>query len=235
LSPFFDLMGALLLTGFVGSFGHCLGMCGPLLILVGARFPKQGISSTPYHLIYHAGRIFVYTLLGFGFGALGGVLSKLAIAAKIPGVVSLVIGIIVVILGLNYLGWIPFLKPVLDSGGWWQRTIKKTMQTSGLKGALMLGLLNGILPCGLVYQSIFIAGASGNPWIGALGMFLFGLATLPALVIFGVGAQMISTRVRKWLFWLGGIFVIVVGIILIMRGIRGLGLISSGTHMDAMG
>ena len=98
------------------------------------------------------------------------------------------------------------------------------VKTPGTKGVIILGALNGILPCGLVYQSLFIAGASGNPWVGTLGMFLFGLATLPALVLFGVGAQMISFKVRKWLFWTGGVFVILVGVLLIIRGVNGLGL-----------
>lgn len=234
LSSFNALLGALLLTGFVGSFGHCLGMCGPLLVLAGARFPKQGVASTPYHVIYHIGRILVYTLLGFIFGALGGAMEKLAAVAKIPGIVSLVIGVIVVILGLSYLGWLPFLKRSIEPNGWWQRVIKKTMQTTGWIGAFTLGLLNGILPCGLVYQSLFIAGGTGSPWIGALGMFLFGMATLPALVIFGVGAQLISTSVRKWLFWIGGVFVIIIGVLLILRGIKGMGLVDAGKPMGMM-
>ena len=100
-------MGALLLTGLVGSVGHCLGMCGPLVILAGARYPKQGIQSTPYHVLYHGARILVYSVLGFLSGTLGGVISKLAIAAKIPGLLSLVIGIFVIILGLS-LPWVGF-------------------------------------------------------------------------------------------------------------------------------
>ena len=228
-------MGALLLTGLVGSIGHCLGMCGPLVILAGARYPKQGVSATPYHVLYHGARILVYTVLGFISGALGGAIGKLAVAAKIPGMVSLVIGLFVVLLGFSYLGWLPFWKRSIESNGWWQRTLKSVMKTPGTKGVMILGALNGILPCGLVYQSLFIAGASGNPWVGALGMFLFGLATLPALVLFGVGAQMISFRARKWLFWAGGVFVIIVGVLLIMRGVNGLGLgISSHSQMGML-
>jgi sulfite exporter TauE/SafE len=135
----------------------------------------------------------------------------------------------------DYLGWLPFWKRSDESNGWWQRMLKSVIKTPGTKGVLILGMLNGILPCGLVYESLFIAGASGNPWVGGLGMFLFGIATLPALVVFGVGAQMISFRVRKWFFWAGGIFVIFVGILLIIRGVNGLGLgTSQPTHMGLM-
>jgi uncharacterized protein len=209
-------------------------MCGPLVILVGARYPKQDLSSTTYHLIYHSGRILVYTILGILSGLLGGVLGKLAVAARIPGVVSLIVGMIVIILGLGYLGWLPYWNRSIQSNSWWQRTIKAVMQTPGKKGTLALGMLNGILPCGLVYESLFVAGASGSVLIGGLGMFLFGLATIPALVIFGVAAQMLSSRVRKWFVWAGGIFMIIVGVLLILRGMNGLGIGPAHGNMGKM-
>jgi uncharacterized protein len=221
-------MGALVLTGLAGSIGHCLGMCGPLLILSGARYPRQGMSSIPYHLLYHAGRIFIYSFLGIISGALGGVIGKISIAAQIPGAVSLVIGFLVIFLGLSYLGWLPFWKRSIGSNGWWSRILKSVMKTPGVKVVLILGMLNGILPCGLVYESLFIAGATGNPWMGGLGMFLFGLATIPALIFFGVGAQMVSVKVRKGLIWVGGIFVVLVGVLLVLRGMSGLGLAFPG-------
>ncbi len=191
--------------------------------MVGARYPRQGIAATPYHVVYHVTRILVYAVLGFISGAIGGALDQLAFAAKIPGVISMVFGAIVIVFGLSYLGWLPFWKRSIGSGGWWTSSLKSVMKASGWQNSLILGGLNGILPCGLVYESLLIAGASGNPWVGALGMFTFGLATLPALVVFGVGAQMISLKVRKYLFWAGGVFVILIGILLILRGVRGLG------------
>jgi uncharacterized protein len=221
---FVNILGALMLTGVAGSVGHCIGMCGPLLILAGARYPKKGVSSIPYHVIYHLGRILVYAILGIISGALGGVIGKLAVAAKIPGAVSLIIGAFIILLALSNLGWLPFWKRSIENNGWWQRMLKSVMKTPGAKAVLILGMLNGILPCGLVYESLLIAGTLGNPWLGGLGMFLFGLATLPVLVLFGFGAQMISLPVRKWLFWAGGVFILLVGIILILRGVSGLGL-----------
>ncbi len=89
----------------------------------------------------------------------------------------------------------------------------------------MLGALNGFLPCGLVYEALLVAAASGSPLLGGLGMLLFGAATIPVLVVFGVGAQMLSVGVRQKLVWIGGLFVVLVGVELVLRGLAGLGLL----------
>lgn len=214
----------LLLTGLAGSLGHCLGMCGPLVILAGARYPRQGISAAPLHLLYHTGRILVYTGMGIAAGLLGGVIGRFALTARIPGLLSIVVGLLVVLMGLSYLGWLPFWKRSAHVGGWWQQATQRMMKTPGSKGVFMLGMLNGLLPCGLVYESLLIAASSGSPWVAGLGMFLFGAATIPALVVFGVGAQMLSIPVRRTLAWAGGLFVVLVGADLIYRGAMGLGL-----------
>ncbi len=88
----------------------------------------------------------------------------------------------------------------------------------------MLGLLNGLLPCGLVYEALLIGATSARPLTSGLGMLAFGAATIPALVVFGVGAQMLSVRARRALVWVGGVFVVLVGIDLALRGAAGLGL-----------
>jgi uncharacterized protein len=131
------------------------------------------------------------------------------------------------LLGLSYLGWLPFWRRSAHTGGWWQQLMRRVMKTPGSKGAFLLGMLNGVLPCGLVYESLAIAGTTGNPWLAGLGMLVFGAATIPALVVFGVGAQMISIPVRRALVWVGGVFVVLVGLVLVARGAAGLGLFPS--------
>lgn len=225
----------LLLTGLAGSVGHCLGMCGPLVILAGARYPRQGLAAAPLHLLYHIGRILIYGLMGIVVGALGGTLKKFALeariiptdpitaTARISGALSLLIGVAVIVAGLSYLGWLPFWRRSLHAGGWWQRAMKKVMKTPGTTGVFVLGMLNGLLPCGLVYEALLIAGSSGNPLTAGLGMLAFGSATIPTLLVFGVGAQMLSVRVRRALVWVGGVFVVFVGVALVLRGAAGLG------------
>lgn len=224
LASGWNVIAVLLLTGLAGSVGHCLGMCGPLVILAGARYPGQGLASTPLHLLYHAGRILVYGLMGMISGLLGGAFLKITVAARLPGLLSILVGLAVILAGLSYLGWLPFWKRSLHSGGWWQRAMQQVMKTPGQRGVFLLGALNGLLPCGLVYESLLIAGSSGSPLLAGLGMLAFGAATVPALVVFGVGAQMLSVQIRQRLVWVGGVFVLLAGIYLVMRGAAGLGI-----------
>ncbi len=216
---------ALLLIGLAGSVGHCVGMCGPLVILVGARYPRQGIRSAPLHLLYHSGRILVYGLMGVVAGLLGAAAGKAAQAARIPGILSVLVGLAVILAGLSYLGWLPFWKRSIHSGGWWERAMQRVMKTPGNMGVFVLGMLNGLLPCGLVYEALLIAAATTRALLGGLGMLLFGAGTIPALLVFGVGAQMLSAPVRQKMVWVGGLFVILVGIDLVLRGAAGLGLL----------
>jgi uncharacterized protein len=219
------MLVVLLLTGLAGSLGHCVGMCGPLVLLAGARYPRQGLASTPFHLIYHAGRILVYAVLGLVAGSLADALGAVAKAARLPGALSLLAGLAVVVAGLSYLGVLPFWKRSINSGGWWDRSMKRVMRTPGATGVLALGMLNGLLPCGLVYEALLIAAASGRPWLASLGMLIFGAATIPTMVIFGVGAQLLSAGIRQRMVWIGGIFVVIAGLDLVLRGLAGLGLL----------
>ncbi len=222
-----SVLVVLLLTGLAGSLGHCVGMCGPLVILAGARYPRQGLQAAPLHLLYHTGRILVYALMGVVAGALGNAVGKAAQAASIPGILSLIAGLAVILAGLSYLGWLPFWKRSIHSGGWWQRIMARAMKTPGATGVFLLGSLNGLLPCGLVYEALLIAAATARPLMAGLGMLLFGAATVPTMVVFGVGAQMLSVPVRQKMVWVGGIFVVLVGIDLMLRGAAGLGLLPS--------
>jgi sulfite exporter TauE/SafE len=175
--------------------------------------------------LYHSGRILVYALMGIAAGVLGGAVGKAAEAARVPGMLSILAGLLVVVAGLSYLGWLPFWRRSLHTGGWWQRMMTRFMKTPGATGVFMLGALNGLLPCGLVYEALIIAASAARPLVAGLGMLLFGAATIPTMVIFGVGAQMLSVPIRQKLVWVGGIFVVLVGIDLVLRGAAGLGLL----------
>lgn len=216
-------LGTLLVTGLLGSVSHCLGMCGPLVILAGARYPKQGIASIPLHLLYHAGRVLVYTVLGAAVGALGATIQSITENARIPGMFSIAVGAAVILAGMSYLGWLPFWRRSAGSDGWWQRAVRRAMRVPGRRGIFLMGIMNGFLPCGLVYESLLVAAATRSPLIGALGMLVFGAATIPALTVLGAGAALLSIPARRALAWAGGAFMILVGIGLVLRGMAGLG------------
>lgn len=216
--------GVLLLSGLVGSLGHCLGMCGPLVLMVGLQFRARGLAAIPHHLSYHFARITVYALLGAIVGAIGSLLGLGSGLNRLAGAVSLSVGLAVMLFGIGYLGWLPLGR--LDaSAGWLSGAMGKALKRGGSLGALLLGGLNGLLPCGLVYSALLLTATTGGPLPGGLGMFLFGIGTIPALVVVGVGAGTLSVRFRQALTRVAGVVIVVAGLQLALRGLAALGAI----------
>jgi sulfite exporter TauE/SafE len=215
-------LGALFLSGFLGSLGHCLGMCGPLVTMFGVQVRGRRLAGLPYHLLYHAGRLGVYALFGALVGGLGSILGLGDSFGKVAGTVSLLLGLGVVLLGLGYLGWLP-LGRIEGAGDWLSRAMGWALQQGGSLRVLALGALNGLLPCGLVYSALLVTASTGGLLVGAAGMIVFGLGTLPALLVMGVGAGALSARVRQVFVRIAGVLVVLVGVQLMLRGLAGWG------------
>ncbi len=220
------ILGALFVSGLVGSLGHCLGMCGPLVLMVGAQFPNKSWNvMLPRYLAYHVARATVYALLGLLAGAVVAFVGKGGGLSRLAGIISLALGLGVILVGLRYLGWLPFLR-FKEGSSWLTRTMVKATRYRGIKGLLMLGALNGLLPCGLVYGALLAASSTGSPLLGAAGMALFGLGTIPALLVLGVGAWRLSAHTRQVFSRVAGVLIVLVGVQLVLRGSAGLGVIS---------
>jgi sulfite exporter TauE/SafE len=216
--------GALFLSGLLGSLGHCLGMCGPLVTMFGIQLKARRPAGWPYHLLYHASRLGVYVLFGAMAGGLGSVLGLGDSLGKVAGTVSLLLGLGVVLLGMGYLGWLP-LGRIEGAGAWLSRAMSWALQQGSSARVLALGALNGLLPCGLVYSALLVAASTGGPLTGAAGMVVFGLGTLPALMAVGVGAGALSARVRQVFVRVAGVLILVVGLQLALRGLAAWGVV----------
>ncbi len=226
------ILAALFVSGLAGSLGHCLGMCGPLVLMLGAQFPKRTWDAmAPRYLLYHAARILVYALLGLIAGSLASVIGLGGSLSRLAGLISLALGLGVILFGMRYLGWLPFLH-FQEGSGWLTKAMSKTMQRGGIFGLVALGALNGLLPCGLVYSALLAAGSTGHPLVGAAGMALFGLGTVPALLILGIGAGRLSIHTRQVMMRVAGLLIIVVGVQLVLRGGAGLGMLN---HIKVFG
>ena len=223
LALWWGTAGTLFLTGLLGSTSHCLGMCGPLVILAGSRFPRQGLAAVPYHLLYNLSKAAIYAILGLVIGGLGKLFFD-ATSGSLTGLVSVALGLAVIFSGLAYLGLMGSGEVALV-GKLWSRLARRLSRLTGIARAAALGGLNGLLPCGLVYSALLIAAASGSPVMGASGMFVFGLGTMPGLVILGAGAGWVSLKARAVLRKVGGVFVLLVGLQLVLRGLAAFGLI----------
>jgi sulfite exporter TauE/SafE len=187
------LLPVAFLAGLFGG-GHCLGMCGPIVVMfespAAANTNGSGLGR---RLAYNTGRLLFYCLLGVVAGALGTVLTKLAGVDAGLRVLRVVAAGLVVALGLNLLLNIRLLRS-LESGGSaiWRRLsplAKHVVPMSNPMRALAAGFLWGALPCGLVYSAIAMAATTGSGIGGGMVMSAFWLGTLPSLLLAGASAQ----------------------------------------------
>jgi len=207
---------------FLGAFGHCIGMCGGIVIAYSsAKIDNkwsnlmQGLA----HLSYSFGRITTYVMLGAIFGALGGVAQ---FNGYTTAALTIVAGVFMILAGLSLLGKLKFLTKLEHSFSqtkWYQDVFRQVLRSKSLYSFYILGLLNGLLPCGLVYFFAVTAASTGSPLWGALVMFIFGLSTIPALFSLGFFTQLLNKgSLRKKMMNLASIIVILFGIYTIYRG-----------------
>ena len=209
---------AALLTGVLGS-AHCLGMCAGISGLFAMQSSATGIRrQLPMAITYNAGRLASYAILGFAVAVLGSRFTGLTPA--LAGPVRLAAGIIIMLIGLQIafdmrlLGWLEHM-----GGKIWERVAplaRGLMPVSSLPRALGLGLLWGLLPCGLVYSVLLVAAMSARPADGALIMLAFGLGTTPAMLLTGLGAARLSQVMQRRRTRLGaGLLIVVLGMLTI--------------------
>jgi len=211
-----------LTTGILGSFGHCLGMCGPIV----ASYTLSGSSgSRPWserlvpHLLYHGGRITMYAFIGALMGLSGSFVNVAMSIAGLQNAVAVLAGIAMVLMGLSITG-------IAGRTAWLERHnivvlryAKKVMSARYLLRYYPLGLLLGLLPCGLSYTIFIAAAGTGGLLPGMTTALLFGIGTLPALLLFGTAISYFSASLRSTIYRAGGALVIIMGIYFIFRGI----------------
>lgn len=207
---------------FLGSFGHCIGMCGGIVIAYSSRKVDDKWSNFMQgfaHLVYSFGRITTYVILGVIFGALGGVAQFNGFTTA---ALTIIAGIFMILAGLSLLGKLEFLTKLehsLSNTKWYQDIFRQVLRSKSLYSFYILGLLNGLLPCGLVYFFAVTAASTGSPLWGAVVMFIFGLSTIPALFGLGFFTQLLSkSSLRKMMMNLASIIVILFGLYTIYRG-----------------
>ena len=195
------LPSGLLLAGLAGGVMHCAPMCGPFVLgQVGTKMQAVPACGQCRHLGllpgYHAGRIATYTLLGAIAGLVGVVPGLGRLAAVALGLAAMLF------LGHGLRRLMPSVGRHLPSMDHAPPAILGFLRLlHGLTG-LPLGLALGLLPCGLLYAALLAASAAGGPAQGALAMLVFGLGTVPALLVVGIAGQ---AAARKWQRMIGPI------------------------------
>ncbi|HQW45469.1 MAG: sulfite exporter TauE/SafE family protein [Bacteroidetes bacterium] len=201
--------------GFVGST-HCIGMCGPLAMSLPMRsqqVPDRMFSA----LVYNLGRITTYAF----YGSLIGLTQSLVLPFLFQHELSVIIGILLVLMSIYFL---VFKKTItaFSNNRFYQLvtiTLGKLYQKNSIQNLYFIGVLNGLLPCGLVYLALASAFATGTMYKSILFMSFFGLGTLPAMWSMVFFAQYFSPLIRTYLRKIYPFIFAITGIMLIMRGL----------------
>ena len=216
-------------TGFTIGFGHCIGMCGPIVVSLTLNLKERSILAP--QLLYHLGRIITYAILGGIVAAAGSLTMVAANIESIQKSVMIFSGALIMLMGLAMAGWIPFGKIFGDHsspGGIISKGFAKLLRIKSTMVYLPLGLLLGLLPCGPVYTALLGAartGMEGNTVYHGLltGMGLmaaFGLGTVPALFLVAKLADLRWLKSRAIIYKAGAVLMIVAGLIFIVKAIR---------------
>lgn len=199
-------------TAFLGGFGHCIGMCGGIVLAYSSSKIDQKSSQlrqTLSHLSYNFGRVATYTVLGAVFGLIG---QAVAFTPTTKGVLFLLTGLLMLLAGLSLLGKLKFLNSAefsFSKYAWFQKSFKALLSNKSYGSFFLLGMLNGIIPCGLVYSFAIMAAATASPLWGAVVMATFGLATIPALFFLGAVTQFLQKGSLRGLMLKSAAFLVV--------------------------
>jgi sulfite exporter TauE/SafE len=213
----------ILTSFFVGLFGsfHCIGMCGPIAIAL--PIPNSNnLSFVAGRLLYNLGRVVTYSFLGAVFGLLG---SRLVISGFQQSI-SIVLGVGIVTAVLIP----PKYKAKITQHKFVQKiTLPLKSGISGLfksgtfSAMFLIGILNGFLPCGLVYVALAGAIVSGDAISGSAVMILFGLGTIPTMFAATIFGKFINLNIRRKISKAIPVFALILGLLFIVRGM-GLGI-----------
>jgi len=207
---------------FLGSFGHCIGMCGGIVVAYSStkidtswNKTKQSIS----HILYSMGRVTTYVILGFIFGFVGGVVT---FDNTTSGIMLITTGVLMILVGLSLSGKLKFLTSLehsVSKSKIYQQTFRSLIGSDSLTSFYLLGMLNGLLPCGFVYVFAITAASTGSPIWGAFVMLIFGLSTLPAMFSLGFFVGIFKqTSLRNLFINIAAILVILFGVYIMYNG-----------------
>nr|WP_321451951.1 sulfite exporter TauE/SafE family protein [uncultured Carboxylicivirga sp.] len=205
------------IIGFFGSL-HCVGMCGPLALAL--PLPTKSIwQKIVGAFLYNIGRAITYSVLGLIFGFVGVGLKH----SGIQQVVSIVCGVVMILSVI-----LPGIIKLPKSSGKFTNSIYATLKKKigdslnrrKIGNLFIIGILNGFLPCGLVYVAISKAVLSLSLAESVLSMFFFGLGTLPMMFAVAFFSDIIKSRYLYHLKKFIPVFIILLGIIFILRGMN---------------
>jgi uncharacterized protein len=200
------------ILGLIGSL-HCAGMCGPLALAVPVAGNGSRSAAIFSRLVYNSGRILTYCI----FGLVAGLVGRSVVLAGLQRWLSIGLGVTILLfllskkrsLNLSLVSFVTQLKGHFSN----------LLRRRGFSALLLLGLLNGFLPCGLVYAASAGAATTAGPIAGAASMLSFGLGTLPMMLTVAFTGPRLQASLRFRFQSLVPAATLLLGILLILRGL----------------
>ena len=206
---------AIISFALFGSVGHCIGMCGGfILTYTTAKIkPEQTkLAQSTYHLLYNFGRVSSYTIMGALFGYFG---SLWDINPLSRAILFALAGTLMLLMGLSFGGrlkFLPYIEYPISKHNWFKKIFTAQLQAVSAKSFFILGMLNGLVPCGLVYTMLVTATTTESMFLGGFVMFIFGIFTIPALFSFAYIAGIVAqNRFRYVMIQIASIIIIMYG------------------------
>jgi sulfite exporter TauE/SafE/copper chaperone CopZ len=224
--------GMLFVIGLITSI-HCIAMCGGFNLsqcipqgdqpadrnlTFGAKINRMD-TFVP-SLLYNLGRVISYTVFGFFAGFVGLLLgggTEVGLPVMAQGILKLVAGVFMVVMGINMLGLFPLLRKLNPR---MPRIFARKVGVEKAKNnsPLIVGLLNGLMPCGPLQSMQIVALASGNPFAGAFSMLLFSLGTVPLMLGLGSIVSALGKKFTAKVMTVGAVLVVVLGLAMLSQG-----------------
>ena len=211
---------------------HCIAMCGG--INLSQCIPENAPQTNAFlpALLYNTGRVISYTAIGFLLGLVGmlaGGGTSAGVPVLVQGILKLAAGVMMVIMGVNMLGIFPWMRKInLHMPRFIAARISS--EKARARRPFIIGLLNGLMPCGPLQSMQILALASGNSVSGALSMLAFSLGTVPLMLGLGTVVTVLGKRFSRIVMNAGAVLVAVLGLAMLSQGGSLSGILSPG-HM----
>lgn len=202
--------------GLISSF-HCVGMCGPIAMMLPVDRTNETKKVTQI-ITYHVGKLTAYGILGLVFGLLG----RSFYLAGMQQQLSIIVGVLMILVAVipeKVFAKYNFSKPVYRIITKVKSSLGQQFRNKSYKSLFTIGLLNGFLPCGMVYVALFGAIAMQNVTLGIGYMLLFGLGTIPMMVAVIYASGLISFSFRGTIQKAIPLVAVIIGMLFIIRGL----------------
>ncbi|EIP96447.1 hypothetical protein OpiT1DRAFT_00862 [Opitutaceae bacterium TAV1] len=221
-----------LVMGLLGS-GHCIGMCAPFALAVGAGAGGSGrrLGAITRHFAYQAGKATTYAFIGLLLLAAASLAGNSGMPmADARRFIAGLAGGLMILIGLGYaLEWRPVMLAATAErlGGRACGLARSLWQSTSPWKSVFIGWLNGFIPCGLSLSALGFLVAQGSATGVVTGAYVFGLGTMPGLLLITLAGRQITASRRRWLTRIAGLTLVVLGALLVLRAS---GVLTHGGH-----